>query len=85
MQTIKYIFLLALFLASSKIGKMLSQKYSYRVEELEEIKNGLNMEEDKVDSYGIKLEYDENGLLNRIILTLEKEEQSPWFFSEKLW
>ena len=42
-----------------------------------EIKNGLNMEEDKVDSYGIKLEYDENGLLNRIILTLEKEEQSP--------
>ena len=42
MQTIKYIFLLALFLASSKIGKMLSQKYCYRVEELEEIKNGLN-------------------------------------------
>lgn len=48
MQTIKYIFLLALFLASSKIGKMLSQKYSYRVEELEEIKNGLNIFKTKI-------------------------------------
>ena len=48
MQTIKYIFLLALFLASSKIGKMLSQKYSYRVEELEEMKNGLNIFKTKI-------------------------------------
>ena len=48
MQIIKYIFLLAIFLSSSKIGKMLAQRYNYRVQELEELKNALNLFKTKI-------------------------------------
>lgn len=48
MQIIKYIFLLVIFLSSSKIGKMLAQRYYYRVQELEELKNALNLFKTKI-------------------------------------
>ena len=48
MQIIKYIFLLVIFLSSSKIGKMLAQRYYYRVQELEELKNALNLLKTKI-------------------------------------
>lgn len=48
MQIIKYIFLLVIFLSSSKIGKMLAQRYNYRVQELEELKNALNLFKTKI-------------------------------------
>lgn len=48
MQIIKYIFLLVIFLSSSKIGKMLAQRYYFRVQELEELKNALNLFKTKI-------------------------------------
>ena len=39
MQTIKYIMLFLLFISSTILGKILSQKYVDRVKELEDIKN----------------------------------------------
>ena len=44
---------------------------------VEEIKNALNSEETEADSYNIELSYDENGLINRITVILQKEEQTP--------
>lgn len=43
MQVIKYFILFLILLASSLIGRFLSKKYVYRLEELEEIKNALNI------------------------------------------
>lgn len=48
MQIIKYFILFLILLASSLIGKFLSKKYVYRLEELEEIKNALNVLKTKI-------------------------------------
>ncbi len=48
MQIIKYIMLFLLFLSSLLLGKMLSKKYVERVEELEDIKNALNIFKTKI-------------------------------------
>ena len=43
MQMIKYFILFLILLASSMIGKFLSKKYVYRLQELEEMRNALNL------------------------------------------
>ena len=48
MNIIKYIMLILLWLAMSLIGKTIAKKYNYRVEELEEIKNALNIFKNKI-------------------------------------
>lgn len=48
MQIIKYFILFLILLSSSLIGKFLSKKYVYRLEELEEIKNSLNILKTKI-------------------------------------
>ena len=48
MQMIKYFMLLLIFIASSFIGRYVAKKYSYRLEELEEIKNILNIFKSKI-------------------------------------
>lgn len=48
MQTIKNIMLLLLFISSTILGKILSQKYVKRVKELEDIKNALNIFKSKI-------------------------------------
>lgn len=48
MQFIKYCMLFFVFIASTLIGKYISQKYRYRLEELEEIKNALNIFKSKI-------------------------------------
>lgn len=48
MNIIKYIMLILLWLAMSLIGKTIAKKYNYRVEELEEIKNALNIFKSKI-------------------------------------
>ena len=48
MQIIKYFMLLFVFIGSSYIGRCIAKKYSYRLEELEEIKNILNIFKSKI-------------------------------------
>lgn len=48
MQIIKCFMLLLVFIASSFIGRCIAKKYSYRLEELEEIKNILNVFKSKI-------------------------------------
>lgn len=48
MLIIKYFILFLILLSSSLIGKFLSKKYVYRLEELEEIKNALNILKTKI-------------------------------------
>lgn len=48
MQIIKYIMLFFVFTSSSLIGKYLSKKYVYRLEELEELRNSLNILKTKI-------------------------------------
>ena len=48
MQMIKYFMLLLVFIASSFIGRCIAKKYSYRLEELEEMKNILNVFKSKI-------------------------------------
>lgn len=43
MLILKYIILFIILLSSSLIGKILSKKYVYRLQELEEMKNALNL------------------------------------------
>ena len=43
MQMIKYFILFLILVTSSMIGKFLSKKYVYRLEELEEMQNALNI------------------------------------------
>ena len=43
MQSIKYCMLFFVFISSMLIGKYISKQYIYRLEELEEIKNALNI------------------------------------------
>ena len=47
-QMIKYFILFLILIASSMIGKFLSKKYVYRLEELEEMQNALNILKTKV-------------------------------------
>ena len=48
MQIIKYCMLFLVFIISALIGKYISQKYRYRLEELEELKNALNIFKSKI-------------------------------------
>lgn len=48
MQIIKYCMLFLVFILSVLIGRYISQKYRYRVEELEEIKKALNIFKSKI-------------------------------------
>lgn len=48
MQMIKYTILFFILLASTLIGRFLSKKYVYRLEELEEMKNALNILKTKI-------------------------------------
>ena len=48
MQIIKYFMLLLVIITSSLIGRCIAKKYSYRLEELEEIKNILNVFKSKI-------------------------------------
>lgn len=48
MKFIKYIMLFLVFIATNLIGKTISQKYKYRLEELEEFRNTLNMFKTKI-------------------------------------
>lgn len=48
MQIIKYLSLFLVILSSSLIGRFLSKKYIYRLEELEEVKNALNIFKSKI-------------------------------------
>lgn len=48
MQFIKYCMLFFVFISSALIGKYIAQKYKYRLEELEEIKNALNVFKSKI-------------------------------------
>ena len=48
MQIIKCFMLLLIFISSSLIGRCIAKKYSYRLEELEEIKNILNVFKSKI-------------------------------------
>lgn len=48
MQIIKYCMLFFVFMLSVLIGRYISQKYRYRLEELEEIKNALNIFKSKI-------------------------------------
>ena len=48
MQILKYFMLLLIFISSTFIGKCISKKYAYRLEELEEIKNILNVFKSKI-------------------------------------
>ena len=48
MEIIKAIMLFLVFITSALIGKFLSQKYVYRLEELKEIKNSLNIFKSKI-------------------------------------
>ena len=43
MQFIKYCMLFLVFLSATLIGKYVSQKYKFRLDELEEMKNALNI------------------------------------------
>ena len=48
MQIVKYFMLLLIFISSSLIGKYISKKYTYRLKELEEFKNILNVFKSKI-------------------------------------
>ena len=48
MQIIKYCMLFLVFILSVLIGRYIAQKYRYRLEELEEIKNALNIFKSKI-------------------------------------
>lgn len=48
MQMIKYFILFLILVASSMIGKFLSKKYVYRLAELEEMQNALNLLKTKI-------------------------------------
>lgn len=48
MQVVKYIILFMILVLSSALGKILSKKYVYRLEELEEFKNSLNIFKNKI-------------------------------------
>lgn len=48
MQMIKILILFVIFLSSNQIGRIIATKYKYRLEELKEIKNALNIFKTKI-------------------------------------
>lgn len=48
MQVIKYFILFLILVSSSLIGKILAKKYVYRLQELEEMQNALNILKNKI-------------------------------------
>ena len=48
MQIIKYLILFLILISTTSIGKFLSKKYVYRLDELEDIKNALNILKTKI-------------------------------------
>ena len=48
MQIVKYLMLFLILLSSSLIGRFLSKRYVYRLQELEEIQNCLNIFKSKI-------------------------------------
>ena len=48
MNYIKYIILFLIFISSTLVGRFISKKYSYRLQELEEFKNALNIFKSKI-------------------------------------
>lgn len=48
MQIVKYIILFLILILSSNLGKVLSKKYIHRLDELEEMKNSLNIFKNKI-------------------------------------
>ena len=48
MQFIKYCMLFLVFLSATLIGKYISQKYKFRLDELEKMKNALNIFKSKI-------------------------------------
>lgn len=48
MQFIKYCMLFFVFFNATLIGKNISQKYKFRLDELEELKNALNIFKSKI-------------------------------------
>ena len=48
MQMIKYFMLVLIFMSSTFIGKCIAKRYAYRLEELEELKNILNVFKSKI-------------------------------------
>ena len=48
MQIIKYIMLFLIFISANLIGKILAKKYTDRLQELEEMKNALNIFKSKI-------------------------------------
>ena len=48
MQFIKYCMLFFVFLIATLIGKNISQKYKFRLDELEELKNAINIFKSKI-------------------------------------
>jgi stage III sporulation protein AB len=49
MLVIKYLILFLIFVLSNLIGKAIAKKYTYRLEELKEMKNALNMFKTKIE------------------------------------
>lgn len=49
MQVIKYFILFLIFILSNIIGRAIAKKYTYRLEELKEMKNALNMFKTKIE------------------------------------
>ena len=90
MQIIKYIMLILLFLASTRLGQLLSQKFSYRLEELEDIKNALNMFKAKIKfTYSpipeIFQEISQNVGKNVSQIFLKAKEKMEIFSAEDAW
>ena len=48
MQIIKYIMLFLIFISANLIGKIIAKKYTDRLQELEEMKNALNIFKSKI-------------------------------------
>ena len=79
MQTIKYIMLFLLFISSTILGKILSQKYVDRVKELEDIKNALNIFKTK-----IKFTYSQiSEIFEEISINSSTKNISKLFFKSK--
>ena len=66
MQIVKYLMLFLILISSSLIGRFLSKRYVYRLQELEEIQNCLNIFKSKIKFTGLTIQeifnqiYDDN-------------------------
>ena len=90
MQFIKYFILFLILVSSSLIGKFLSKKYVYRLEELEEMKNSLNILKTKIkftyepipDIFEEISKNTNKNIVNIFLLGKEKMEKMP---ASKAW